>query len=340
MIKTTSEDLRKACKKEKNPKVVKRMTAVNMVCMHGDSIRHTADSLMQCQNWVSFWVKRFEETDGDIDALRDLPKSGRKPKITRKKMDTIMKKVVQAKVMPVTLQQHIRDKTGVLFHITYVRKLMCRYNMTPKRPNMISISRADSDEVAKWRRNIKRRISRLEKKGFAVCVQDEAFFIYDAIQGRKYWSLRGVPISVPYIGKHQATAVYGAIAIDGRQMFRTHTKFNGPTFVKYLKELHRKFGKVLVIADRASPHRSKDVEKFLKENPDVKLAYFPKGSPYLNAAEVPWYRGKRDVSVSEFYPTRDDMNKAISSYFRTTRHHLDVMKYINRKYVVHVLKNI
>ncbi len=30
-----------------------------MVCMNSESIQHTADSLMQCPNWVSSWVGRF-----------------------------------------------------------------------------------------------------------------------------------------------------------------------------------------------------------------------------------------------------------------------------------------
>ena len=72
------EDLKKAYKKERDPRVIKRMAAVNMVCMNNDTIQETADRLMQCPNWVS-WVKRFEE--GGIDAIRNLPRSGRKPKV-------------------------------------------------------------------------------------------------------------------------------------------------------------------------------------------------------------------------------------------------------------------
>ena len=34
------------------------------------------------------------------------------------------------------------------------------------------------------------------------------------------------------------------------------------------------------------------------------------------------------------------VHKAISSYFRTVRYNLDVMKHINRNYAVHALKNI
>ena len=60
MDKTTPEDLRAAYKREKDPKVIKRMATVNMVCMNDESIKHTADSLMQCSDWVSMWVEHFK----------------------------------------------------------------------------------------------------------------------------------------------------------------------------------------------------------------------------------------------------------------------------------------
>ena len=53
-------------------------------------------------------------------------------------------------------------------------------------------------------------------------MQDEAFFMHDAITGRKYWALRDRQISVSYIGSHRRIVAYGAIAKDGRQFFRTH----------------------------------------------------------------------------------------------------------------------
>ena len=57
----TPEDLRQAYKKERDPRVARRMAAVNMVCVNNESIQHTADSLMQCPNLASGRVKRFRE---------------------------------------------------------------------------------------------------------------------------------------------------------------------------------------------------------------------------------------------------------------------------------------
>ena len=163
-------------------------------------------------------------------------------------------------------------------------------------------------------------------------MEDEVIFIHDVIVGRKYWSQVGRSISVPYTGSHKRIAAYGSIAKDSRQFFRTYEKFDGPTFIRYLKDLHRHFGKVAVTADRAPQHRSKLVKEFLRNNKDVKMIYLPKGSPYLNAMEECWHQGKRVLLVSEYYRTFQDMHRAVSLYYRTVRFKLDLLKFTSRKY--------
>ena len=122
--------------------------------------------------------------------------------------------------------------------------------------------------------------------------EDEAFFIHDVISGRKYWSPRGERIVVPYTGSHRRIMVYGSIAKDGRQFFKTYERFDATAFVRYLKEMQRHFGKAAVVTDRASPRRAKLVRKLLRENKNIRIVYLPKGSPYLNAVKECRRRGK------------------------------------------------
>ena len=143
---------------------------------------------------------------------------------------------------------------------------MHRYGLTPKVPQKVHINRASRDAVRSWQYRFDRRVSCLEKKGFTILDMDGAFFVYDVASGRKYWSPRGEQIVVPYTGNHRRIVVYGAIAKDGRQLFRTCESFDAPTFVWYMKELQRHFGKVAVVMDRASPHRAKAVKELLREN--------------------------------------------------------------------------
>ena len=89
-----------------------------------------------------------------------------------------------------------------------------------------------------------------------ITMQDESLFLHDMMTGRRYWSPKGQRISAPYTGSHKKITMCGALAMDGRQFFRAYERFDAPTFVAYLKEMQRHFGKVAVMTDRALQHRS------------------------------------------------------------------------------------
>ena len=68
----------------------------------------------------------------------------------------------------------------------------------------------------------------------------------------------------------------------------------------------------------------------LGKNKNIRIIYFPKGSPYSNVVEECWHQGKRVLPVSEYYRKFSDMCEAVSRY-RTARFSLELLKYANRK---------
>ena len=165
------------------------MLAVHMVRVREMSIGETAANLMRSERWVHKWLKRFDT--GGLDGLRDLPRTGRPPKIPHEIMARIIERSVQPKCTPRELQKTIREETGTRLHITNVRKIMHRYGLTPKVPQKVHINRASRDAVRSWQYRFDRRVSCLEEKRFTILDMDEAFFVYDVASGRKYWSPRG-----------------------------------------------------------------------------------------------------------------------------------------------------
>ena len=104
-------------------------------------------------------------------------------------------------------------------------------------------------------------------------------------------------------------------------------------FLRYLKELQRKFRKLLLFIDRAAAqHRSSImIRKYLEENKDViRVEYLPKGSPDYNAVEECWRQGKDDLLVSKYYPKFPNLKCAIANYYRTKRFKLEITKYMLR----------
>ncbi len=156
------EDFKKAYKKEKDPKIRPRMLAVHMYYVRNKDVQEIAQDLLQCPNWVTRWVERFEKEG--LDGFRDLPKCGRPVKISHKKMDQIILKTSSEHITPVQLQQILFTETGITLHITHVRKIMHRYNLSPKKPNLINVNRANKRTVSNWKYHLKKKIPRLEKK--------------------------------------------------------------------------------------------------------------------------------------------------------------------------------
>ncbi len=285
---------------------------------------------LPCSNpeWVTKWVQRYRE--GKIEALADLLRSGRPPVIPQCDMDCIMKDAIQNKTTPVMLQQKIQQDYGVSYHITHVRNIMRRYNMSPKVSQLLHINHATVSQVRNWQYRLNEAISCLKSDGFTVCVMGEAIFIHDSMRGRKYWSPIGTRIITPYIRNHKRIIVYGVITDDGRQTFRTHEKFNGDVFYDYVIQLHRKWGKIDILCDRASSHKTHKIKRLLRNNKSIRIIYLPRGSPYLNAVEACWHIGKRELLVSEYYSTFTAMCNAISKYYRTVRFKLDLFTYLYR----------
>jgi transposase len=143
---------------------------------------------------------------------------------------------------------------------------------------------------------------------------------------------------VTVTGSHQKTCVFGTLTIHGKQLFRQYKTFDQYSFIiSYLRELKRKFHKLILFLDRAPPQhcRSKRVRAYLERNDDddvMTVEYcLPKGSPELSAVEECWKQGKDDLLVSKYYPSFTNLKAAITIYYRTKRFKLDIVKYLMRE---------
>lgn len=146
------------------------------------------------------------------------------------------------------------------------------------------------------------------------------------------WTRKGMRPVVTITGSHQKTCVFGVLSINGIQLFRQYSTFDQDTFLQYLKELQRKFRKLILFLDRAAQHyRSIKVRKHLEENKNViRVEYLPKGSPEFNAVEECWREGKDDLLVSRYYSKFQNLKKTITEYYRTKRFRLNITNYLLR----------
>jgi transposase len=129
---------------------------------------------------------------------------------------------------------------------------------------------------------------------------------------------------------HNKTIVFGALSKDDKQFFRQYARFNSDSFIRYLEQVKKKFKKFVIFVDRAPQHGSNIVKRYLQSNRNnMKIEYFPVGSPQLNAVEECWRQGKYEI-LSNYYSSFSQLKQTISQYYRTKRFDLDIKKYLLR----------
>ena len=170
---------------------------------------------------------------------------------------------------------------------------------------------------------------------------DESFFFYDSLVRRVWIDGNNRPI-VRITGSHKNSCIFGAISMEGKQIFRQHNRFNGDTFLNFLKKIHTKFPKCYLFMDKASPHyKSKKILKYFEENKDTLIpVYLPTASPEFMVMEEIWNIAKRDLLVLQYYPSFADLKNKISRYFRTKRFNLNMIKYLLRDVWEYMLNGI
>ena len=167
-----------------------------------------------------------------------------------------------------------------------------------------------------------------ERNDWTVLCEDESIFLYDSVV-RYIWAFRGSRPFILTTGSHRRTCVFGAVSIEGKQLFRQYQTINGRNFLAYLKALKRKFGKMLLFLDRSKAHRNDEIEHWLKANRKVvKVKWFPIARPELNPVEESWNLLKDELVANRLYHTFEEMKQAIAKRVRTKRFKLNMINYL------------
>lgn len=163
-------------------------------------------------------------------------------------------------------------------------------------------------------------------------MQDESIFTYEN-RIKKRWVKKGSKPRIIQIGTKQKSCVFGTLSENGHQLFRQYPKCNQEYFLCYVKELKRKFIKIILYLDRAPWHKtSKKVKQYFKQNQDtIIVKWLPPKWPELNPVEECWKQGKNANALGlKYHPTFATFKTSITDYYRTRKFQLNVFKYLCR----------
>jgi len=166
-------------------------------------------------------------------------------------------------------------------------------------------------------------------KGFTAVSQDESFFFFDNLV-RKVWIFKNTRPIVRITGSHQQSCLFGAISLDGRQLFRQYNRFNEDTFYEFLKQIHHKFPKCYLFLDKAPQHyKSHKVRTYFEERKDRLIpVYLPTASPEFMVLEECWNISKNDLLVLTYYKSFRDFRIKVGQYFRTKNFEFNMYRYL------------
>ena len=187
---------------------------------------------------------------------------------------------------PRKLRNWIRWRLDARYSLCSVRRILRLLGFSSKRSATMYASAAGADAVRQWQAGATGTISGAKRRGFTIVVHDESIFLRTGTNGRKLWSRVGDPVTVSRHGRRSRTIVFGALAEDGIRLMRQYGRFDGSTFVRYLKEVRRKWGKVPLVTDNASQHKRREVRQYLEEHDGLEILYLPTAMPKLSAVRM------------------------------------------------------
>lgn len=143
---------------------------------------------------------------------------------------------------------------------------------------------------------------------------------------------------VTVTGSHRHSCLFGAVNIDGKQLFRQYCRFDENTFYEFLKQIHRKFPKCYLFLDKAPQHyKSQKVRQYFQEHKDELIPiWLPTASPEFMVLEECWNISKKDLLVLKYYSSFTDFRRQIGQYFRNKHFNLNMRNYLAGNLSVHL----
>jgi transposase len=120
--------------------------------------------------------------------------------------------------------------------------------------------------------------------------------------------------------RHGTLSLYAALEVrTGKVIGKTAARHTSDEFVAFLKQMLKacKPGRQIhIILDNLSAHKTKKVEAFLQEHPNVKLHFTPTYSSWLNQVEIWFGRIEREVIARGVFTSVNDLARKLMRYIR------------------------
>ena len=190
----------------------------------------------------------------------------------------------------------IRRYFGVSFHHDHVgRMLHERLNWSPQKPRRKARER-NEEEIAAWKRESFPRIAQAARDRHAhlVFLDESGYMLTPTV--RRTWAPKGNGAILNCFDRRDRLSAISCLTVSPKAgrlnlYFRLLPhNVKGPDVVDFLRELKNTLSNPFtVVWDRGAVHdKSRDVQMFLAEHPEILTEKFPAYAPELNPDELVW----------------------------------------------------
>jgi transposase len=136
----------KIYRSEQYVKTKERMLLVLNVVYYNKVAAHIAKDIHRSKGWACQWLKRYDEEG--IEGLKDRPKSGRHPKISKQTefhIKNILKESNQGWATK-QVEELIIEQSGIKYHYTHVYRILHKWGFKQKVPRKVHVNTASPEE--------------------------------------------------------------------------------------------------------------------------------------------------------------------------------------------------
>lgn len=275
---------------------------------------------------IKNWLKVRRESGWEGLEVKKAP--GREPKLTDRQLGQLRGWIIGQDPRQLEFEfalwtremvgELIKRKFGVEFTPQWVGELLRRIGLSPQRP-LVRAYEQDPDRVERWKTEEYPAIRAAAiSAGASVFFLDEAGVRTDYHSGTTWAPVGATPI-VKGTGSRLSVNMISAINTRGKLHFSfIEGTLDSSAFIDYLTKLMADIdGKIFLIVDGASAHRSRETREFVKSTKGrLKLFLLPPYSPELNPDEWVWKSVKNShvgrMAARNLQELKDGIEKAVA----------------------------
>jgi transposase len=120
--------------------------------------------------------------------------------------------------------------------------------------------------------------------------------------------------------RHGTLSLYAALDVKtGKVHGKTTARHTSEEFVSFLAQVVKQCQpteEIHIVLDNLSAHKTKKVDEFLEQHPNVRLHFTPTYSSWLNQVEIWFGRIERDVIARGIFTSVKDLGRNLMRYIR------------------------